>query len=267
MPWHLPAPVSRAAAAVVGDSVVLAGGLVGGTSSSQVLQVSIPDGRVQPDGKLHAPVHDAAGAVVAGRPLVFGGGAAATIDDVQDVHGQVVAHLPTPRSDVVAVVHGGTAYVIGGYDGHAPLRAVLATTDGQHFRVVAQLAEGVRYPSVAVVGDAIYVLGGETSGGDTADVQQVDLANGRTSVVGHLPAPLAHAGAGALGDRVVLAGGRRSGTATALVESYDVRSGTTTAIGSLPEALTDPASAVVAGALWLFGGEHGNPVDTVLRIG
>jgi N-acetylneuraminic acid mutarotase len=165
------------------------------------------------------------------------------------------------------VVHGGTAYVIGGYDGHAPLRDVLATTDGQHFRVVAQLLAGVRYPSVVVVGNAIYVLGGETSGGDTADVQRIDLANGRTSVVGHLPAPLAHAGAGAIGDRIVLAGGRRAGSPTALVETYDVRSGTTTAVGSLPEALTDPASAVVAGALWLFGGEHGNPVDTVLRIG
>jgi len=47
----------------------------------------------------------------------------------------------------------------------------------------------------------------------------------------------------------------------------DPATGATTAVGSLPEALTDPASAVVAGALWLFGGEHGNPVDTVLRIG
>lgn len=266
-PWRLPAPVSRAAAAVASGFVVLAGGLVGGASSPQVLQVSIPDGRVQPYGVLHAPVHDAAAAFVAGRPLVFGGGAASTIDDVQDVHGQVIAHLPTPRSDVVAVQRGDTAYVIGGYDGSAPLADVLATTDGQHFRVMARLAHGVRYPAAAVVGDALYVLGGETSSGDTADVQRVDLATGRVSVVGRLPTPLAHAGFGALGDRIVLAGGRRAGTPTALVQAYDVRSGTTTTVGSLPQALTDPASAVIGGALWLFGGEHGAAVDTVVRVG
>ena len=44
---------------------------------------------------------------------------------------------------------------------------VLATTDGQHFRVAARLPVPVRYAGTAAAGGMIWVFGGQTAGGAT----------------------------------------------------------------------------------------------------
>ena len=115
------------------------------------------------------PTHDAAATVVDGQVLVFGGGTSAPAAATQDItpsgSSRILGSLPRPRADGDAVTIGGTAYVVGGYDGPSLDPAVLATADGATFRTVTDLSVPVRYPAVAALGGLIYVFGGESLGG------------------------------------------------------------------------------------------------------
>ena len=151
--------------------------------------------------------------MLAGRAVVFGGGAATTVADVQAWDGRrttTVGSLPQPRSDSAAASIGDTAYVVGGFTGQGMARDVVATTDGHTFRVVGRLRIGVRYPAVAAVGQYIYVVGGELAttegtlaGGQTDAVQRIDPATGQVRVIGHLGHGLGHASAFAIGGRAL----------------------------------------------------------------
>ena len=116
-----------------------------------------------------SPTHDSAGATLAGRALVFGGGTAAPSAEVQRfvTGGRVLSSgsLPEARADAAAVTIGARAFVIGGYDGSSLDAEVLSTTDGLHFSPVAALPVPVRYPAAAVLDGRIYVFGGESGNG------------------------------------------------------------------------------------------------------
>ena len=77
----LPQPVSKlSAVALPGGRVLALGGLVGGSSSSQVL-LGAP-AHLRRVGRLPVPTHDAAAALVGGRVYLFGGGEAVSTDAV-----------------------------------------------------------------------------------------------------------------------------------------------------------------------------------------
>ena len=168
---------------------------------------------------------------------------------------------------------GGSAYVVGGYDGPALDREVLATTDGSHFRDVAALAVPVRYPAVAVLGRRIYVVGGQSASGAPVDtVQVVDPASHTASVVGRLPLPLAGAVAATLDGTVYVAGGDTGTSAGSLhpvagVLAFRPSSGTFLAAGSLREAVGYAGAAVTGGRLWIVGGEGaGGPPTAAVQM-
>lgn len=222
----LPAPVSgEAVTTEPGGGLLLVGGLDSSDiSTSGVFRLDPSSGRVTPNGSLSQPLHDLAATPMRGKTLVVGGGSLTTIDEVESLTtggtGQVISHLPTPRSDVSAVTLGRSVYVLGGYDGQAPLRPVLQTNDGTRFAAVGQLRQAVRYTAVAVLGKTIYAFGGElASGGATDAIQAINPASGRTTIVGHLPTPASHASAIALGGRIYILGGlvRTSPTNSILV--------------------------------------------------
>jgi Kelch motif len=268
-PWRLPAPLSRAVVLPQGGGVLLLGGLDrSGASTRQILRLDLARGTASPAGRLTAPVHDAAGALLAGRAFVFGGGSRQTVADVQAVvpgkAAVLAGRLPAPRSDLAAVTVAGRAYLIGGYDGRAPTRAVLATADGTHLRTVAQLPQGVRYPAVATDGKIVYVFGGEpAAGGESRAIQAIDLRDGTARIAGQLPQGLAHAAAFRLGGRIYLAGGRSGGRATDAVWRFDPAAGRAVPAGRLPRPVSDAAVAVAGGAAWLLGGEDGDQLATV----
>jgi hypothetical protein len=180
-------------------------------------------GAIRRIGALAAPLHDAAAAVIGGRAIVFGGGVTATVATVQafSVPGRRGAGsataatgrpMPVPRSDAVAATIGATTYVVGGYDGTHPDASVLATTDGRRFTAVASLRVPVRYPAVTALGNQILVFGGQAivglgAGAPVNTIQVIDPARHTSSVVGHLPEPLAGAAAVTLGGEVFVAGG------------------------------------------------------------
>lgn len=277
---RLPVGVSRTVVVPEGSGLAVLGGLAPGDSpTARAWRVDLGRRSVSAARPLAMAVHDASGAMLGAAAYVFGGGAATTVAAVQQWTGSgshTVGSLPQPRSDSAAAVIGGTAYVVGGFTGGAMARDVLATTDGRHFRRVARLPVGVRYPAVAAVGKDVYVVGGAlattegtASGAQSNAVQRVDPSTGKATVIGHLPAPLAHAMAFSLGGALYVAGGRHGATATAAIERVDLSSGHATRVGSLPRAESDAGVAVTAGAAWLVGGETSGPAaptNTVLRL-
>ena len=137
LPWSLPNPISREVLLPgpgAGQLTILGGLEAGGGSASGVFTLNTSNGALAGSGALLGPLHDAAGVALGGQPLVFGGGVVASSAAVQRLPAALgsaaqVGTLPQARSDSAAVAIGGTAYLIGGYDGSSFDPAVLATTD------------------------------------------------------------------------------------------------------------------------------------------
>jgi hypothetical protein len=257
---HLPAPVSGEAVVAQGKDLLLTGGLdESDVSIATVTRFDPTTGAARPDGELSEPLHDVAAAAVPGGVLVFGGGSATTTAEVQRLvpggSGEAVDRLPVPRSDLCAVTIGGSAFVLGGYDGERAVGAILKTSNGSKLKTVGNLQVPVRYPAVAALGSLIYAIGGEeSSGADSTAIQAFDVRTGRAKVVGHLAAPLAHASAVVLGGDIYVLGGRLNGSTSGQILRLDPSKGTTRPVGRLPEPVQNAAAAVVAGTGYLVGG-------------
>lgn len=272
--WHLPSPLSRTVALAIGGGIRLFGGLgPADATTAAVVDLNPATGQETPVGTLADPVHDAAGAVVNGRQVVFGGGASTVAATVQGLGGQPgssvsrLGALPAPRADLAAASVGGKAILVGGYDGASLSPDVLTTTDGTTFSVLTQLPQPVRYPAVAAVGGKVFVIGGELPGnqGDSTAIQVIDVAAGTASIAANLPAGLSHAGAGVIGPTVYLFGGRSAGHVVDTVTALNPATLTVKTMAAMPVAVSDMAVATVGGATYLLGGEDdaGHPVASV----
>jgi len=178
--------------------------------------------------------------------------------------------LPTARADAAAATIGGTAFVLGGYDGAALDAEVLATTDGLHYSKVARLRVAVRYPAVAALDGKIYVFGGQASNGQPVRlVQVVDPRSHHVALAGELPVPLSGAVAVDLGGTVYVAGGDSpagpSLRPTANIYAFDLKRHSFLHAGSLPVAVSNAGAAVLGQRAWIVGGEvaGGTPTATV----
>ncbi len=286
--FQLPAPIAREVVLSRGRDLLIAGGLTPGqASSSEVTLLDPATGQTSQLGRLAEAVHDSGGSLLGGRPVVFGGGTAASTATVQAITGPgattMLGELPHPRSDLAAVTVHGIAYLIGGYDGANYSDSVIATSDGRHFRILTRLPVPVRYPGVAAIGDQIWVFGGQTDAGLTDVIQQIDVSTGLARVVGRLPYPLAGETGFTLGGVIYLAGGQlaQSGTLSSSpsasrapitsdrVLRYDPASGATSPAGHLPVPVAYGAGTVIGGTAFLLGGQDGQlsvPTVTTLRV-
>jgi hypothetical protein len=229
LPWRLPAPLSREVAAPGprGRLLLLGGLRSGGASTGGVLAVNPATGHARAAGALARPLHDAAGTLLRGHELIFGGGAQASVATVQEfnppapgraagrVTATVTGALPAARSDAASVTIGDTGYLLAGYTGTRADAEVLATSDGRSFRAVAALPVPVRYPAVAALGGTIFAFGGEAVTGPGAGqpvdaIQAIDPARHTASIIGRLPEPLAGAAAVVIGGHLFVAGGESS---------------------------------------------------------
>jgi outer membrane protein assembly factor BamB len=277
----LPAPIS-------GETVVgLPGGplIIGGLDSTEssvggVFQLDPRDGRPREVGTLTGPLHDAAAAVLGERVLVFGGGTETSTDEVQALPisagtvtagatAQPVGRLPTVRSDLSAVTIGGTAYVLGGYDGNEPIASVLATTDGSKFTEVSRLPAPGRYLAAAALGGRIYAFGGETATGSASDaIQEVDPKTGAARIVAHLPTAVYHASAVVLGRAIYVLGGEAGGEPVDQIWRFEPGHQQAVAVGRLPQPTAGGAAATIGSAAYLIGGtgSGGTAVADVVKI-
>jgi hypothetical protein len=267
----LPAPVSRlAATALPGGRVLAAGGLVGGTSSAEILAGQ--PGGLRVVGSLPSPTHDAALAATGGAAFVFGGGQAASTDAVvriglRSYAARRAGSLGEPLSDLGAGVSRGRIYLVGGYTGARYATAILRVRRGRAPAVVARLPTGLRYAGVAALGGTIYVAGGVTASGESRAVYAVDPRRSRVRLVATLPAPNAHAPLAALGRALYLVGGTdTAGKPVDRVLRIDPSSGAVSVVGHLPHPLADAAAVTVRGRVIVLGGSTPRPSRAVLAL-
>ena len=271
--FRLPTPIAREAVIVDGGGLVVAGGLgAGDTSLATAYRLDVQTGAIARIPALPVPVHDTAGALVSGVPLVIGGGNSAEQGVVQAGKGRrwrVIGHLPRPRSDLVTVSLGGRVFAIGGYDGTRPAEPdILSSTDGRHWSSVGTLPRPVRYAAVAVADGAIWLIGGEVNGTMQTAIQRIDPRTGKARVVGHLPRGLGHAVAVPLGRRILVVGGRTAkNSVTDRLLWFDPATRAVRPAGHLPMPLADAGVAVVGQSAYLLGGETPALSRQVLAIG
>ena len=225
-PYQLPSGVSREVVLPGATGLLIVGGLTRlGASASTVTSLDPVTGATRAAGRLAQATHDAAGLLLGGRAFVLGGGTASSVPTIQALvpgaQAAVTGALSQARSDSNGVSAGAVGYVIGGYDGTRWNPQVLATRDGQHFRVAARLAVPVRYAAVAVVGGRIWVFGGQTAAGPTNVIQRIDAATGAAAVAGHLPRAVQGATVIGLQGRIYVAGGVTAQGTSATVYRFD----------------------------------------------
>ena len=264
----LPAATSRASAvALPGGHILVAGGLVGGSSTTSVL--AGPPGRLRAVGTLPVPGHDAAAAFVNGAVDVFGGGQATSTDTVVRIdpatgRSTVAAHLDEPLSDLGAAVVGAHVYLVGGYTGTRFATAVLRYLGSGRTAVAARLPVGLRYAGVASIGNTIYVAGGLTSSGETADVLAVVPSTGRVRRIASLPQPRAYGALVAFHGSLLLIGGKSdAGSATAQILRIDPASGRVSVAGRLPQPLAEPAAVARSNDVVVIGGEGSRAIYSI----
>ncbi|MGH2936911.1 MAG: PQQ-binding-like beta-propeller repeat protein [Solirubrobacterales bacterium] len=280
-PKPLPAPISGEAVAGMPGGPLIIGGLDTTESSVEgVFQLDPASGDAQEVGSLTGPLHDAAAAVLGNRVLVFGGGTETSTDEVQALPlsgvsiatgsgARQVGRLPTVRSDLSAVTVGSTAYVLGGYDGSAPIASVLATSDGSKFTEVTKLPAPGRYLAVAAMGGRIYAFGGEGASGLASDaIQEVDPKTGTARVVGRLPESVYHASAVALGHAIYVLGGEANEQPTDRIWRFEPGQKKVVAAGRLPQPTAGGAAATVGSTAYLIGGTGaaGTALPSVVQL-
>jgi hypothetical protein len=267
VPWRLSAPISRAVvlagATPGGNSLeILGGATTGGLTASGAFALDVSTGTLSQVGDLATTLDNAAGAVLDGQDVVFGGtpsasaSATASVQALSDAAptgapatalpaSTSLGSLPAPRSDDTSALSGSTAYLVGGDNASGPDPTILATTDGRHFTVVASLKLPVLFPAVAVLGNELYVFGGVADAGPDAGhpvntIQVVDLRTHKVTDTGHLPEPLAGAAAIVLGHDIFVAGG--DSTAPASRTSTSTTTTSTTTTSTTPAGSAAPTS-------------------------
>jgi N-acetylneuraminic acid mutarotase len=248
------------------------GGLIAGDRSTAASYILDPrTGDTTALRALPVAVHDAAGSLVGGRPVIVGGGNQSEQSAVQELapSGQwrVIGHLPTARSDLATVSVAGRLIVMGGYDGVSAPSAVLLSNDGRTFTTTARLPVAVRYAAVAVAPGAIWLLGGEHGGKPVDTVQRIDTRTWNVRVVGRLSRPITEATAAYVAGRILLIGGRTSaGSVTSRMWWWDVRRNSLRPAGRLPYPLADAGLLTTRSGAYLLGGERPQLSNRVLGI-
>ncbi len=257
----LPAPVQLPGLARLGATVLAAGGLDAADASVADV-VRVAPGAARRVGALPAPVHDVGVAALGPRLYVFGGGSAGGPTDAitavsANGRARPAGRLPVAMSDTTAVAIGSTAYVVGGYTATTPLRSVLAFRPGRAPREVAALPHPLRYAAAAAAPGGRLLIAGGTDGTRARDeILSVDPARHRVRVIGHLPAPLAHAAAATLAGTVYVLGGRGDGPTSQRrrIWAIDPASGRVRAAGALPYALSDLGAVAAGSGVVVAGG-------------
>ncbi len=268
--YSLPAPLRDPAFAALGGSrFLLAGGLSAADTSTT--EVDIADlHHIVRSGTLPGAQHDAQAAGLPQGGYVFGGGNLTEYDHIFKVDPTTASvhaagRLPSPASDVAVTQVGGTAYIVGGYDGANFLNTVVAWTPGRGAQVVGHMPVGLRYAAVTPgpIGQLL-VVGGTSPAGASRAVYIFNPATGHTRQLARLRHPITHAGAVTIGSYAYLVGGRSDSTTgqTAAIWSINTATGRIRAAGHLPAPTSDAAVLRIGSAILIAGGM--TPTGTTL---
>ena len=253
----LPAAASRVAAVALPDGrVMVLGGLIGGSSSTQIL--AGPPSKLTSIGQLPTATHDDAAVVLGKSVYLLGGGQASSSDAVVRVSADGKAthtgSLGEPLSDLGAAVVGNTAYIAGGYTGAVYATGILTFRGGTP-TLAARLPVGLRYAGVAALGGRVYVAGGVSTAATSDGVYAFDPQTRSVRKIATLPKPVAHAPLVAFGGFLYLIGGTGSSTVFRIGPNGGVR-----IAGHLPTTVANAAAVVLGSSIYVIGGDGSNAV-------
>ncbi|MBV8597518.1 MAG: hypothetical protein JO017_01735, partial [Actinobacteria bacterium] len=118
-----------------------------------------------------------------------------------------------PFAEGVAITNGNAHYIVGGWNGTKDASGVLEFSGPGQVSLVTRLPIAVRAPAATLLGNKIYVAGGESGGKTVGAIQVVDLKTGTARVIGSLPQGVSHATLVVVKGKLFLLGGV-TGTAT-----------------------------------------------------
>jgi DNA-binding CsgD family transcriptional regulator/N-acetylneuraminic acid mutarotase len=106
--------------------------------------------------------------------------------------------------------------------------------------------------------NSLYLIGGKTAKGTSAQTLRYNLAAGRWESRAAKPTPVSSAQAAVIGEKIYVPGGRLAdGRPSDVLEIYDLRQDTWNSGARIPTARSDYALAASEGKLYLFGGWDG----------
>jgi hypothetical protein len=252
----LPEATSRIAAVALGNRILALGGLVAGTSSTQIL--AGPPSHLVSVGSLPIPTHDDAAVALGSSVYLLGGGQATSSDAIVRVtrtgHARHAGSLGEPLSDLGAATIGNIAYIAGGYTGAKYATGILAFRGGMP-KLVARLPVGLRYAGVAALNGKLYVAGGVTTSGESDAVYSFDPATRKVRRIATLPAPVAHEPLAALGGSLYLIGS----SVLRITPGHGV-----TVVGRIASPVQNAAAVTIGNAVYVLGGDGSNAVLRML---
>jgi serine/threonine-protein kinase PknK len=266
-------PRAAAAAATVGDRIIVTGGVDANGSLLQTTEIF--DGTSWTLGaEMPTPRQMLAGASD-GRLMYAVGGTDGNAD-LTDVEAYdpaantwtALPALPQARSDVGVAIADGRLVAVGGLSDGQVLKSVamldLATKTWAPLPDMETARHGM---AVDAVEDSVYVIGGSTGVGDgavTSSAESLKLAARKLQPAAKwrtLPdaptAQLMSAGT-VLDGKIWIFGGLRAGTPLDSVQSYDPRTGAWQTEPSLPIPLHHAAAATYRGEVVVIGGASDN---------
>jgi serine/threonine protein kinase/N-acetylneuraminic acid mutarotase len=272
---HMLQPRAAAAAAVVGDQIIVTGGV--DTNGALLNTTEIFDGN---SWTLGAPIPTARQMLAAASDgkLVYAVGGTNGNSDLATVEAYDPAaktwtplpDLSQPRSDLGVAIVDKRLIAVGGMSTGQVLKSVAALD------LVAKTWAGLPDMSTArhgmavdTVEKSVYAVGGSTGVGDnqttaSAETLQLPARKVPASQWRSLPdAPTARLmmAWAVLNDKIWIMGGLRNGAALQTVESYDPHTGAWETGPPLPLPLHHAAAATYRGEVVVLGGASGNLAD------
>jgi N-acetylneuraminic acid mutarotase len=274
-------PRAAAAAAVVGDRIIVTGGV---NSDGTLLNTTeVFDGT---SWKLGAPIptpRQMLGAASDGKLVYVLGGTNGTSDlatveayDPAADTWTTLPELPGRRSDFGVADADGRLVVVGGVSGGEVLKSVVALDLAtQSWNGLPDLGTGRHGMALAGVGKTIYAIGGSTGAADgqlTSSAEALKLAPRKPQ-----PAPEWRALPNApterlmmawtvVGDEIWIAGGMRHGETLQTVESYNAKTGVWQPQPPLPIPLHHATATTYRGEMVVIGGANENLADASSKV-
>lgn len=278
---HMLQPRAAAAAAVVGDRIIVAGGV--DSNGALLNTVEIFDGNTWTLGTPIPTPRQMLAAASDGKVVYLVGGTNGTTElatveayDPAAKSWTRLPDLPQPRGDLGVAIADRRLVAVGGQSAGQVLKSVsvldLTTNTWAGLPDMATARHGM---AVAAVGQAVYSIGGSSDVGDgqaTSSAEALQLPARRMQPAAQwrsLPdAPTARLMTAwtVLDDKIWIMGGLRDGVALQTVESYDPRTGIWQPQPALPIPLHHAAATTYRGEVVVLGGTSGDLTQASAKV-
>lgn len=266
-------PRAAAAAAVVGDRIVVTGGVDAGGKLLNTTEIF--DGASWKPGAPIPTPRQMLGAASDGKLVYVLGGTDGTSDlatfEMYDPAADTwtnLPQLPVRRSDFGVASTDGRLVVVGGMSAGQVLNSVVAFDLMTHsWNGLPDMGTGRHGMAVAAVGKTVYAIGGSTGVGDgqiTSSAEALKLAPRKPQPASQwrslpdAPTPRLMTAWAVLGDEIWIAGGMSHGETLQTVESYNTRTAAWQARPPLPIPLHHATAATYGGDVVVIGGASDN---------